>query len=103
MELNELVADVEDVSTFYASHNGITRSDDWLLLKLQEEVGELTQAYLARSGQARDKGMTQTEITSALEDELADVIAHALLIAHRFDIDLSAALSRKWLVYRPQN
>ena len=37
----------------------------WFILKLQEEVGELTQAHLVRTGQARTKGLTAGGIDEA--------------------------------------
>lgn len=71
------------------------------MLKLQEELGELTQAYLAVTGRARHRGRTAAEVRTQFEDELTDVIGHALLIARRFEVDLDAAFNRKWLVYKP--
>jgi NTP pyrophosphatase (non-canonical NTP hydrolase) len=53
MDLETAMHDAEFVSQRYAKRNGFARTDEWFLLKLQEEVGELTQAYLARSGQGR--------------------------------------------------
>jgi NTP pyrophosphatase (non-canonical NTP hydrolase) len=32
-----------------------------------------------------------------LADETADLLGHLLLFAHRNDIDLAAAIERKWL------
>jgi len=45
--LASLSARVEQVSAGYAREFGIQRDDDWFVLKLAEEVGELTSAYLA--------------------------------------------------------
>lgn len=101
MDIAGMTQDVEKVSASYAEKFDIHRSDDWLLLKLNEEVGELTQAFLARSGQTRDKGRADGQLHSDLGAELADVLAHVLLIAHRFEIDLSDELDRKWLVWKP--
>jgi len=39
--------------------------------------------------------LADDEARLALEDELADVLAHALLLADHLDIDLDAALHRK--------
>ncbi|RWZ52829.1 pyrophosphatase [Labedella phragmitis] len=101
MQIDELRREVESLSVSYAERNGIDRTDEWLLLKLNEEVGELTQAFLARSGQARDKGRDDHELRADLRAELADVLAHVLLIAERFDIDVSAEIRRTWLSRRP--
>ncbi|MEV8215391.1 pyrophosphatase [Leifsonia sp. NPDC077715] len=101
MEVVELQANVESVSVFYAERHGIDRTDDWFMLKLGEEVGELTQAYLARCGQARDKGQSEAELGQDFRAELADVLAQVLLIAQRFDVDLVSEVERKWLVWKP--
>ncbi|MWC00159.1 pyrophosphatase [Agromyces sp. MMS17-SY077] len=103
MEIETLQRDVESVSVVYAERNDIARTDDWLVLKLGEEVGELTQAYLARSGQARDKGRTPTEVEEDFGAELADVLAHVLLLAERFAVDLPAEIGRKWLAWLPRD
>jgi NTP pyrophosphatase (non-canonical NTP hydrolase) len=101
VQIDELRDEVEQVSAFYAERHSIDRTDDWFVLKLNEEVGELTQAYLARAGQARDKGRTSEELESEFRSELADVLAQVLLIARRFDVNLSDEVARKWLVWKP--
>jgi NTP pyrophosphatase (non-canonical NTP hydrolase) len=37
----------------------------------------------------------------ALEDEVADLLGHVLLLAHRYDLDLEAAVQRKWRFQLP--
>lgn len=101
MDIAQLQRNVERVSAQYAEDHGIARTDDWLILKLGEEVGELTQAYLARSGQARDKGRTTSQLTQDFGAEISDVLAHLLLIAHRFEIDVEAEVVRKWFAWLP--
>ncbi|MFF4989550.1 MazG-like family protein [Streptosporangium saharense] len=97
MDLGQLTDEVEAVSGAYADKHGITRDATWFLLKLQEEVGELTQAFLMRSGQARTKGRSPEELDEALRAELADVLAHVLLMARHHGIDLEAEIDRKWM------
>lgn len=101
MELSALQRDVESVSKRYASEFDIERTDDWLVLKLTEEVGELTPAYLALSGRARDKGLSTDQMQAAFTDELADVLGNLLLIAERFGVNLDDAMQRKWLAWLP--
>lgn len=101
MDIDSLRRDVETVSAHYAERNDIARTDDWFVLKLNEEVGELTQAFLARSGQSRDKGRSPDERDGDFKAELADVFAHVLLLAERFDVDLVAEVESKWLVWKP--
>ncbi|CAM3516069.1 MazG nucleotide pyrophosphohydrolase domain-containing protein [Isoptericola cucumis] len=99
MELAELTDEVEIISRVYERRFGVPRTDDWLVLKLHEEIGELTQAYLARSGRSRDRGDGAT-VDAAFRAELADVLAQVLLVARRFDVDLEAEIERKWFRFR---
>lgn len=66
MQIYELSNEVERVSAFYAERHGIDRTDDWFVLKLNEEVGELTQAYLAAPGRraTRDAPTSSSKATS---------------------------------------
>jgi NTP pyrophosphatase (non-canonical NTP hydrolase) len=48
-------------------------------------------------GQARPKGHTPAELAEKLADEIADVLCHALLLAEHHEVDLVAAIRRKWL------
>lgn len=97
MDLRRLSDDVETVSQRYAETFGIRRDSTWFLLKLQEEVGELTQAYLMQSGQARPKDLSPAELTANFHAELADVLCQVLLLARHHDVDLPAEIDRKWL------
>jgi NTP pyrophosphatase (non-canonical NTP hydrolase) len=97
--LAELMPLVAAVSDTYAARNDIARDDDWYLLKLQEELGELTAEYLKTTGRGRLKGADAATIRTALEDEAADVLAMLLLFACNNGIDLDAALQRKWFRY----
>ena len=100
MELKQLSDEVEIISRVYARVHGVERTDDWLVLKLQEEIGELTQAFLTLSGRSRDRGLSDDEIRDAFRGEVADALAQLLLVARRFDIDLTEELERKWFRWR---
>ena|SRR5690606_30706460 len=97
--LGELTALVAEVADTYASRNAIARDDDWYLLKVQEELGELVAEYLKTTARGRHKGADAPAIRQALEDETADVLAMVLLFARHNSIDLDAALERKWFQY----
>ena len=92
MHLKSLQADVLRISDIYAREHGIDRSGDWALLKLQEELGELTAEHLRISGRAR--GAADPD---KLGDEAADVLGMLLIYCDRAGIDLEAAMRRKWL------
>ncbi|MEW9554025.1 MazG nucleotide pyrophosphohydrolase domain-containing protein [Nonomuraea sp. NPDC050783] len=97
MDLRQLSDAIESVSSRYAASLGIERDDIWYVLKLQEEVGELTQAFLTRTGRSRTRGRTPAEIEAGFREELADVLCHVLLLARHHGVDLEAEIDRKWL------
>ena len=54
------------VSDVYANKFGIKRDDDWFILKIQEELGELTAAHLKLTQRARIGGRgIKTEVLAA--------------------------------------
>ncbi|MBN8950425.1 MULTISPECIES: pyrophosphatase [unclassified Rhizobium] len=99
--LNDLMKQFEAASVTYAADNGLERDDDWFVLKLQEEMGELIQIWNRITGRGRRKGMSDADLATALANETADVLGHILLFAHRNGLDLPGAIERKWL-FRPQ-
>ena len=92
LTLAGLTADVLRISDIYAAEHSIDRDRDWPLLKLQEELGELTAEHLRLSGRARG-----TPDETALGDEAADVLGMLLIYCARAGIDLEQAMQRKWL------
>ena len=96
MKIADLKADVLRISDIYAREHSIDRDragdGDWALLKLQEELGELTKEHLNLSGRARGKPDTE-----ALADEAADVLGMLLIYCEHAGIDIEAAMQRKWL------
>ncbi len=87
--LSDAAAQISDI---YAGKYAIDRDDDWFLLKLQEELGELAQAHLRLSGRGRGQATEQDRA-----DEAADVLCMLLLYCRRFGIDPDTAVRRKWL------
>ena len=102
MDVAQLTGQVEHISQVYAETFGIVRDDNWYLLKLQEEVGELTQAHLMRQGQARTKGLSVEQLEAAFRAEVADVLSQILLLAHHHGIDVVDEVDRKWLAHRSE-
>jgi NTP pyrophosphatase (non-canonical NTP hydrolase) len=103
VDLSGWTDEVEEISQQYAERFGVERTSPWFLLKLQEEVGELTEAYLQVTGQGRDKGRSATELRADLEAEVADVLAMLLLFARHHAVDVEDALQGKWMAYRAVN
>ena len=96
LDLKTLQADILRISDIYAREHGIDRdkaaAGDWALLKVQEELGELAAEHLRMSGRAR--GVADA---GKLGDEAADVLGMLLIYCKAADIDIEAALQRKWL------
>ena len=97
MTLNELTSTLLQISDLYAKKFSIQRSDDWHLLKLQEEIGELTAAFLKLSARARVK--EGDNLKADLENEIADVLAMTLLFAKSQGVNPELALKNKWFKY----
>ncbi len=97
MQLHELTSLLSRVSDVYAKNFSIQRSDDWYLLKIQEELGELTAAFLKLSARARVNGTVN--LKSNLEEEIADVLAMTLLFAKSQGVDPEKAIRNKWFKY----
>jgi NTP pyrophosphatase (non-canonical NTP hydrolase) len=94
--LEQLTADFDNASRSYVEKHGIERDPDWFVLKMQEEMGELTQAWNRRTGRARAKGRDRPQMDRELADETADLLGHVLLFVRHNDIDLVSAIERKW-------
>lgn len=90
---------INAINARYASVYGFDRDGDWLLLKVQEEVGELSQAWLAKTGRQRDKGHTPDEINQRFEHELADALGMLFALAVETGVDIERAIDAKWLVW----
>ncbi|MFI6517602.1 hypothetical protein ACIBF1_18750 [Spirillospora sp. NPDC050679] len=96
--LQEIAQMVYRVHAQYCAAHDIRPSPDWYVLKLQEEVGEVSAAHLAADGRHRHEGRPD-----AVAFELADVVCFSILVAREHGIDLDAAIRDKWAVYdRPE-
>lgn len=99
MNIKTLSNKTEKVSQNYIKKFNIERNDDWFLLKLQEELGELTQSYLKLKGKAKTEGKSEAELKDAFAKETADVFCQVLLLAKHNDIDLEKEIEQKWLIW----
>ncbi len=99
MNLKEIEEKLKRVSDVYAEKFKIKRDQDWFILKIQEELGELSSAHLKLTERARTGEQTDVELQKNLRDEIADVIAMTMLFAHHKGIDVEQALKDKWFKY----
>ncbi len=99
MIINEISDQLSKVLDTYSEKFGIRCDDDWFVLKIQEELGELSAAYLKMTQRARVGQGTQAELDKNLRDEVADVVAMTLLFARKRGIDVEQAIADKWFRY----
>ena len=96
MTLTEAADHCERAWAAYARRFGIRRDNDaFFLLKMQEELGELTRRFLEITG-----GEHQTKEEGALrrkfEGDCASVVGNALILARRFGVDLESRIIEKF-------
>ena len=99
MKISDLIEDLEAIAEKYSNDYDINMTSDWFIMKMTEELGELTQSYLKCMGQARRGAADMERLRENLEDELADLIGMALLFGNDRGIDIEKAFERKWLKY----
>jgi NTP pyrophosphatase (non-canonical NTP hydrolase) len=98
--LDALARRVEAISDYYGRTHDIARSDDWMAMKLSEELGELTQAFLTLTGRTRRE--PGADALEKVAEEAADLLCQLLLLGPRLGFSFDAAVARKWLVYEEQ-
>lgn len=96
MNLDEISEQLGKVIDIYAQKFGILRDDDWFVLKIQEELGELSSAYLKLTQRARVSEKSTQELEINLQEEIADVVAMTLLFARHRGINVEQAIKSKW-------
>lgn len=94
---DELSDRIGQVGELYARVHGIERNADWYLLKLTEELGELTAEHLLLAGRAKPNSDGSGGTREALESEAADLFGQFILYCRANQIDIEAAIERKWL------
>lgn len=98
MEFKELQKKIVENAIRYGKKYNVTIDEDFALLKLYEEVGELAQAVLIHRKKSRpEKHLPIDQSKEEVAKELADVVGMAIVNAHLFGIDLEEALYKKWI------
>ena len=68
MEMKALTDKISGICDIYVDKYGIEKSQDWFLLKIQEEMGELNSAYLKLT----QRGPVVTKTTAELQKNLQE-------------------------------
>lgn len=98
MEIKVLQKKASKVFLDNLKRDKIKASDDYLALKLTEELGEFVQAYLMHQKRCRPaKYQPAQKSKRELSKELSDVLGLVLVIAKQLNIDVEEALVKKWI------
>jgi NTP pyrophosphatase (non-canonical NTP hydrolase) len=98
MEIKELQNQASDVFISNLKRDNIEASDDYLILKLTEELGEFVQSYLIHCKRCRPaKYIAEEESKRELSKELSDVLGIVFVLAQNLNIDIEEALVKKWI------
>ena len=96
MEFKEVEKWILKNTERYAEKNNLKIDDYFAMLKLSEEVGELSQAFLVHKRKSRSsKFKPEKESKKDVAEELADVISISIILANELGIDLEDALNKK--------
>lgn len=98
MDFKELQEKVFQNALNYGKNYNVTIDQDFAILKLYEEVGELSQAILIHRKKSRpEKHVPENVSINEVAKELADVVGMAIVNAHLLGINLEEAISKKWI------
>jgi len=98
MEIKQLQKEASKVLRDHSKRDNIKVDDDYLLLKLTEELGEFIQSYIIHQKKCRPEKCLSPKISKKeLSKELADVLGMVLVIAKSLNIDIEEAFIKKWV------
>lgn len=98
MEIKQLQKKISKIFVNNTKRDNIKINDDFLLLKITEELGEFIQAYLIHQKKCRPaKYLSLQKSKKELSKELADVLGMILVTAESLNIDVEEALVKKWI------
>ncbi|MBT5503795.1 hypothetical protein HN858_02720 [Candidatus Falkowbacteria bacterium] len=98
MEIKELQNKASKVFLDNLKRDKIKVCDDYLVLKLTEELGEFVQSYIVHKKRCRpEKYLSSQKSKRELSKELSDVLGLILVIAKNLNIDVEEALVKKWI------
>ena len=98
MEFKQLQEQATNVFLGNLKRDNINVSDDYLIMKLGEELGEFIQSYIIHKKKCRpEKYLSEDESKKNMAKELSDVIGLAFVISTHLKIDVEEALIKKWI------
>lgn len=99
MEFDYIRAKVMETWNTYFKRFDIENEEFYPMVKLSEEVWELSEAFLIYKGKSRQEKSqwkSELELKENIAKELSDVVGVAILMADELNIDLQSAIEKKW-------
>ncbi|MFH1456345.1 MAG: hypothetical protein ABIF40_05350 [archaeon] len=98
MEFKQLQDKITKIFLANLKRDKIKVTNDYLMLKITEELGEFVQSYIIHKRECRpEKYLSSEKSKKEMAKELADVIGLAFVISSSLKIDLEEALIKKWV------
>ncbi len=98
MDFKELEKKVIKNAERYCRECGIKLDEDFALLKLYEEVGELAQNILIHRKKCRkEKYLSKEKSKDELAKEMADILGMLIVVSYVLEIDMEEAIKKKWI------
>ncbi len=98
MEFKELQEKVTKTFLANLKRDNIRISEDYLMMKLTEELGEVIQSYIVHKKKCRPEKYKACEASRKdVAKELSDVIGLAFVISKKLKINLEEAIVKKWI------
>ena len=96
MTLRDAADHCEAAWSAYASRHAIRRDNDqFYLLKVQEELGELARRYLEMTN-AEHTHRDEPALRHKFEGDCASLVGNALILARHFKVDLDKRIAEKF-------
>ena len=86
-----MTTQIVDTFNKYDAQGTAHRTYETAAFDLPYQVGNLAKCILQLTGRRHKSWLTDEQIKGNLADELADIVAEALFIAHELDIDMDKA------------
>jgi len=98
MEFNQLQEEITKIFLENLERDNIEINDDYLMMKITEELGEFIQSFIVHKRKCRpEKYLSPEESKKSMAKELSDVLGLVFVISKKLDIDLEEALTKKWI------
>ncbi len=98
MQLKQLQTKISKIFLDNAKRDNLKVDEDYLVLKINEEIGEFVQSYLIHKKKCRpQKFLKPKDSHREMAKELSDVVGLAFVLSKTLNIDLEEALVKKWI------